>query len=112
MRQKEIWLINLDPTIGSEIKKTRPCIILNDNSIGILPLKLIAPITDYKSTYEIVPWMVKILPDKINNLNKKSVLDLFQLRSVSEERFIKKIGEISSENLEEAKIAIKVVFDL
>lgn len=56
--------------------------------------------------------MLKVLPDKINNLNKKSVLDLFQLSSVSEERFIKKIGEISSRNLEEAKISIKLVFGL
>jgi mRNA interferase MazF len=37
MKQSEIWLINLDPTIGAEIKKTRPAIIVNDNSLGKLP---------------------------------------------------------------------------
>ena len=41
MRQSEIWLINLDPTIGAEIKKIRPAIIVNDDSLGKLPLKII-----------------------------------------------------------------------
>ena len=48
MKQGEIWLINLDPTIGTEIKKTRPAIIVNDNALGRLPLKIIVPITDWK----------------------------------------------------------------
>jgi len=46
MKQSEIWLINLDPTIGSEIRKTRPAIIVNDDILGKLPLKIIVPITD------------------------------------------------------------------
>jgi mRNA interferase MazF len=37
MKQNEIWLINLDPTIGAEIRKTRPGIIVNDDSLGKLP---------------------------------------------------------------------------
>lgn len=51
MKQGEIWLINLDPTIGAEIKKTRPAIIVNDNSLGKLPLKIIVPLTDWKGRY-------------------------------------------------------------
>lgn len=39
MRRGEVWLINLDPTVGAEIKKTRPAVIVNDDAIGILPLK-------------------------------------------------------------------------
>ena len=45
MKQGDIWLINLDPTIGAEIKKTRPVVIVNDNSLGKLPLKVIIPLT-------------------------------------------------------------------
>ena len=72
MKQGEIWLINLDLTIGAEIKKTRPAIIVNDNAIGKLPLKIIVPLTDWKDKYEIAPWMVKIEPDKKNKLTKTS----------------------------------------
>ena len=48
MLRGEIWLLNLDPTVGAEIQKTRPGIIVSDNSIGILPLKVIVPVTDWK----------------------------------------------------------------
>jgi mRNA interferase MazF len=53
MKQGEIWLINLDPTIGAEIQKTRPAIIVNDNALGKLPLKIIVPLTDWNERYEI-----------------------------------------------------------
>jgi mRNA interferase MazF len=49
MRQGEIWLINLDPALGAEMKKTRPALIINDNALGKLPLKIIVPITDWKN---------------------------------------------------------------
>jgi mRNA interferase MazF len=77
MKQGEIWLINLDPTIGAEIKKTRPAIIVNDNSLGRLPLKVIVPVTDWKDRYEIAPWMVKIQPDSRNGLKNDSSADCF-----------------------------------
>jgi len=43
MQRGDVWLINLDPTLGSEIRKTRPAVIVNDGAIGILPLKVIVP---------------------------------------------------------------------
>ena len=49
MNNGDIWLINLDPTIGAEIQKTRPAIIVNSDAVGILPLKIIAPLTDWKA---------------------------------------------------------------
>lgn len=112
MKQGEIWLINLDPTIGAEIKKTRPAIIVNDNSLGKLPLKIVVPLTDWKERYEIAPWMVKIKPDNITNLPKESAADCFQIRSLSEERFVKKIGRISSKNLDEIKDALSKVLTI
>ncbi|MCC7400874.1 MAG: type II toxin-antitoxin system PemK/MazF family toxin [Chitinophagaceae bacterium] len=89
MKQGEIWLINLDPTIGAEIKKTRPAIIVNDDALGKLPLKIIVPVTDWKDRYSIAPWMIKIEPTSLNSLTKVSAADCFQVRSVSQERFIK-----------------------
>jgi PemK-like, MazF-like toxin of type II toxin-antitoxin system len=51
MRRSEIWLVRLDPTVGTEISKTRPAVIVNDNAIGVLPLKVIVPITDWKECF-------------------------------------------------------------
>jgi mRNA interferase MazF len=95
MKQGEIWLINLDPTVGAEMKKTRPAVIINDDELGKLPLKIIVPITDWKEHYNIASWMIEITPSKQNGLSKKSSIDCFQVRSVSKSRLIKRIGEIS-----------------
>jgi mRNA interferase MazF len=47
----DIWLVNFDPTIGSEIRKTRPAVIISANHLGKLPIKLVAPITDWKNYF-------------------------------------------------------------
>lgn len=112
MKQGEIWLINLDPTLGAEIKKIRPAIVVNDNSLGKLPLKIIVPLTDWKEKYEIALWMVQIRPDSVNNLTKESAADCFQIRSISEERFVRKIGRITQKNLNEIKDALSKVLSI
>ena len=112
MKQGEIWLINLDPTIGAEIKKTRPAIIVNDNSVGRLPLKIVVPLTDWKERYRVAPWMVKLTPNSQNKLKKPSSADCFQVRSLSEQRFVKKIGEIDVNTLEQIKAGLAKVLSI
>jgi mRNA interferase MazF len=109
MDKGEVWLINLDPTIGSEIRKTRPAVIVNDNAIGVLPLRVIIPLTDWKDRYTIAPWMVRIDPDATNGLSKNSAADAFQIRSVSSERFVNRIGRLSKSDLQDILKAIQVV---
>jgi len=109
MKQGEIWLINLDPTSGAEIKKTRPAVIVNDDALGKLPLKIIVPLTDWKDKFEIAPWMAKINADVNNGLMKVSGADCFQVRSVSQKRFVRKIGHVSTEQLEDIKSGLTKV---
>jgi len=106
MKQGEIWLINLDPTIGAEIKKTRSAVIINHNALGKLPLKIIVPITEWKERYNIAPWMVKIVANNQSGLSKISSIDCFQIRSVADNRFLKKIGVVGDEILNEIQKAI------
>jgi mRNA interferase MazF len=70
MLRGEVWLVRLDPTIGTEISKTRPAVIVNDDAIGILPLKVIVPITDWKQPFTTRPWMVYLDPIAENGLRK------------------------------------------
>ncbi|GIV65215.1 MAG: hypothetical protein KatS3mg046_475 [Bellilinea sp.] len=46
MRRGEVWLVNLDPTLGAEMRKTRPAVIVSSDLVGILPLRIIVPLTD------------------------------------------------------------------
>jgi mRNA interferase MazF len=110
MKQNDIWLIDLDPTIGAEIQKKRPAIIINDNALGKLPLKVVIPITDWKERYDIAPWMVKIEPDSTNGLSKTSAADCFQVRSLSQDRLIKKIGSIDINTFGDIQQALKKDF--
>jgi mRNA interferase MazF len=112
MKQNEVWLINLDPTVGAEIKKTSPAIIVSDNSLGKLPLRVIVPITDWKEKYEFAPWMIKITPDLLNGLTKDSSADCFQVRSVSQNRFIRKLGYITDVVAEEIKVGLSKVLSI
>jgi mRNA interferase MazF len=85
---------------------------IKPNSLGKLPLKIIVPLTDWKERYKIAPWMVNIKPDNLNNLSKESAADCFQIMSIAEERFIKKIGRVTSNNLEEIKDALSKVLTI
>lgn len=102
----EIWLVNLDPTIGAEIKKTRPVVILSSNALGKLPLKLVVPITDWKNSFTNNLWHIELNPNSSNGLKKKSAADALQIRSIDLKRFIHKLGNLSPEKLEQINIAI------
>jgi mRNA interferase MazF len=92
MNRGEVWLVNLDPTIGSEIKKTRPAVIISSDLVGILPLKIIVPFTDWKDRYTSASWMVRIESTEQNGLSKLSAADGLQIRSVSQQRLVKRLG--------------------
>lgn len=102
----EIWLVNLDPTIGAEIKKTRPVVIVSSNTLGKLPLKLVVPITDWKNSFINNLWHIEINPDNNNGLIKKSVADALQTRSIDLKRFMQKLGNLPSEKLKQINTAI------
>lgn len=109
MNRGEIWLVSLDPTQGAEIRKTRPAIIVSVDAVGTLALKVIVPITEWKDRYAIAPWMVRIEPDTSNGLDKTSGADAFQVRSVAQQRFLRRLGTLSDANLEQVIKALAVV---
>lgn len=112
MNRGEIWLIDLEPTKGAEIKKTRPAIIVKDSKIGTLPLKIIVPITDWKSHYATVEWMVRLDPSPENGLTKLSAADTFQIRSIATERFIRQLGKVSNIALDEIAESLAIVLGI
>lgn len=112
MHRGEIWLINLDPTVGAEIKKSRPAIIVNVDEVGILPLRVIVPITTWKEHYSMAPWLVKIQPTQENGLDQISAADAFQIRSLSVERFVRCLGKVDSDSFSAIQTALQIVLGL
>ena len=110
-KRGDIWLANFDPTRGAEIKKIRPAVVVSSDTVGKLPLKLAAPITDWKEYYAGNIWRVKIEPDIANGLTKVSAVDVLQLRGMDVQRFIRKIGELSTTDMEEIVRAIAALVE-
>ena len=100
------------PTVGAEIQKKCPAVIVNDDKLGLLPFQVIVPITDWKDRYAVAVWMVKLVPDGDNLLSKPSSANCFQVRSVSTDRFIKKIGVVGDEIMQEIETALAKVLKI
>jgi mRNA interferase MazF len=112
MKRGEVWLINLDPTIGSEMKKVRPAVIVSSDDVGILPLKVIVPVTDWKPHYREVPWMTHLAPDPSNGLAKPSAADALQVRSVAVERFVRQLGVVKPLALKAITSSLALVLEM
>lgn len=111
INQGEIWLVRFYPQTGSEVSKQRPAIVINHNTIGKLPLKVLVPVTEWKEKYQNYPWMIQLLPEQVNQLAKESAVDCFQLKNFSDQRFVKKLGEINNTTLEEIHATVVKVMN-
>lgn len=103
INQYEIVLVNLDPTIGSEIKKTIPCVVISPNEMNkYLNTIVIAPITSTSKSY---PTRIEI-----NSNNKKGWIVIDQIRTVDRKRISKVFGNLSEKEILEVKNVMRETF--
>jgi mRNA interferase MazF len=102
----EVWSLEFDPSVGAEIRKARPAVVMNVAGVGRLPLCIVVPLTDWKPIYARASWMVQLMPTPDNGLTKASAADAFQVKSVSEGRFLRKIGSLTAEQIDAIAEAI------
>ncbi len=99
INQYEIVLVNLDPTIGSEIKKTRPCVVISPNEMNkYLNTIVIAPITSQSKKY---PTRVPV-----NHKNKKGWIVLDQIRTIDKQRIIKTLDNLTEKEINKVKMIL------
>ena len=100
IKQYQIILVNLDPTVGSEIKKTRPCIVISPDEMNkYLNTVIIAPITSTSRKY---PTRVKI-----DHKKTKGWIVIDQIRTIDKRRIIKVLDELTDKEIAETKLTIK-----
>jgi mRNA interferase MazF len=103
VKQYDIVLVNLDPTIGSEIKKTRPCVIVSPNELNDhLRTVIIAPMTSTSRKY---PTRIKI---KHNHQEGWIVMD--QIITIDKIRIIKTVGLLTEKEIQECKQVLRETF--
>jgi mRNA interferase MazF len=86
VQRYEIYLVKLNPTVGSEIQKTRPCIVISPNEMNVLKTVIVAPMTSKGFDF--------IFRPKIKFDNKNGLVLLDQIRTVDKTRLLKKIGNV------------------
>jgi len=103
LKQYQIVLVNLDPTIGSEIKKTRPCVVISPDEMNkYLRTIIVAPMTTTSKKY---PTRIEVKHDR-----KMGWIVIDQIRTIDKQRIIKILGELSKPEIKEMKSVIKETF--
>lgn len=110
-RRGEIWRADLNPTRGQEINKTRPVVVLSSDDVGVLAIKLVAPITGRPASRSVHPWLVEVKPTAANGLKKDGCIDVLQLRGIAFERFATRIGVLSADDMDDVVAAVALVID-
>lgn len=103
LSQYQVVLVNLDPTVGREIQKTRPCVIISPDEMNrFLATLVIAPMTTNLKPY---PTRIPVLHD-----GKKGMIAIDQIRTVDKSRVIKTLGALNEEEIKTIKNLIKETF--
>ncbi|MEK9184974.1 MAG: type II toxin-antitoxin system PemK/MazF family toxin [Patescibacteria group bacterium] len=108
MQQRDIYLADLNPVKGKEQKGKRPVVLISGNMMNEnFDVCIICPISSKIKNYA---GSVKLEKNKINKLDEDSEILAFQIRTIAKERMIKKIGEITNEQLKEIFYSLNEVF--
>jgi mRNA interferase MazF len=100
LSQYQIVLVNLDPTVGSEIKKTRPCVIISPDEMNkYLNTVIVAPMTSQSKKY---PTRIEVKHD-----NKNGWIVIDQIRTIDKQRIIKILDRLSESEVDKVKLTIK-----
>ena len=100
IKQNQIILVNLDPTVGSEIKKTRPCVVISPDEMNKhLRTIIVAPMTTTSKNY---PSRIEMKHD-----NKIGWIVLDQIRTIDKQRSLKELGKLSKPEIKELKTVLK-----
>ena len=110
-KRGEIWLVDLNPTRGQEIQKTRPVVVITADLFNPIPLRIVIPITSWQDKFSDRPFMVRINVSSENGLDQDSARNVLQVRSLSTERFIRKLGQVPPETLQELLSGLIICVD-
>lgn len=104
MKHCEIWFADLNPVRGSEQQGFRPVVIISGNMLNhYLPVVIVCPLTSKIKNYK---GNIILEPDEENGLTEPSEIMIFHIRSISKERLVRKIGEITGRELADLKLGL------
>lgn len=103
IRRGEVWLVRLDPTVGSELRKTRPCVVVSPDGLSHLPVHIVVPMTSgslssrFRPEIKFAGQVGRLLPD--------------QMRSVDRSRMLRRLGTLRPAQLAGLLDTLRAMFE-
>jgi len=107
----ELWPVRLPRAVGAELQRDRPAVVINSPAIDALPVRIVVPLTTWRDEFKGRINKLRIEPDDRNGLHTRSAVDVLQVRSVSTQRFLRRIGALEADEVEEIAAGVAIAVD-
>ncbi|MGD1148580.1 MAG: type II toxin-antitoxin system PemK/MazF family toxin [Thermoanaerobaculaceae bacterium] len=110
-KRGEVWVVDFNPTRGAELYKERPAVVVSSDGVGVLPVKLVVPLTEWQDKFASNIWHVRVEAPAGSGLDKVSAADAMQVVCASIERFKRRLGYLPADLMDEIAAAIAAVIE-
>ena len=107
----DLWLIRLPRAVGAELQRDRPVVVISSPALDEAPIRIIVPLTTWRAEFVGRFNKLRIAANEGNGLNAESAADFLQVRSVSTERFLRRIGALEADQVEEIVAGVVIAID-
>ncbi len=107
----EVWLLRLPRAVGAELQRDRPVVVVSSPALDDAPVRIVVPLTTWRAEYRGQFNKQPIAVNERNGLHAESAADFLQVRSVSTERFIRRIGRLEADQVEEIVAGVVIAID-
>lgn len=107
----QVWLLRLPRAVGAELQRDRPVVVVSSPALDEAPVRIIVPLTTWRAEYLDRFNKLPISANDRNGLHAESAADFLQVRSVSLERFLERLGTLEAEQVEEIVAGVVVAID-
>ena len=107
----EVWLVRLPRAVGAELQRDRPGAVVSSPAFDVTPVRIIVPLMTWRQEFTGRINKLRIATSDRNGLRAESAADFLQVRSVSIDRFIERIGALEAELVEEIVAGVVIALD-
>ena len=107
----DFWLLRLPRAVGAELQRDRPVVVISSPALDEAPVRIIVPLTTWRAEYAGRINKLRIVASDRNGLHAESAADFLQVRSVSTQRFIRRVGTLEAGQVEEIVAGVVIAID-
>jgi len=110
-KRGEVWWVKPGRTVGAELQKKRPYVVISADSMGNVPVKIAVPLKTWQDRFATWPWVVRIEPTVANGLTRTEAADVMQIKSFDTAKFLNRQGRLTADEIDEITAALVIVVE-